>query len=43
VLVEEKLCENSQRLGEVFRREISGMNSPIVQQVMLSVLQKLVD
>lgn len=33
VLVEEKLCENSLRLGEIFRREIRGFNSPIVQQV----------
>lgn len=33
VLVEEKLCENSQRLGEVFRGEIRGMDSPIVQEV----------
>jgi ornithine--oxo-acid transaminase len=33
VLVEEKLCENSQRLGEVFRREVQGFQSPIVQTV----------
>lgn len=33
VLVEEKLCENSERMGEVFRREVRGMNSPIVQEV----------
>lgn len=33
VLVEEGMCENSQRLGEVFRREIRGMQSPIIQEV----------
>jgi ornithine--oxo-acid transaminase len=33
VLVDEKLAENSERLGEVMRNEIRGFNSPIIKEV----------
>ncbi len=33
VLVEENLAENAQKQGERFRKELRGLNSPIVQEV----------
>jgi len=33
VLVEENLAENAQKQGERFRKELRGLNSPIIQEV----------
>jgi hypothetical protein len=33
VLVDEKLAENAARLGPIFRRELEGIGSPLIQQV----------
>ena len=32
VLVEEKLAENAARLGPIFRQEVLGFGSPLIQQ-----------
>merc|ERR1712000_305589 len=33
VLVDEKLAERSEKLGEVFRKEVRGFGSPIIKEV----------
>jgi ornithine--oxo-acid transaminase len=33
VIKEEKLAENAQRLGEILRKELRALNSPIIKQV----------
>jgi len=33
VLIDEKLCERAETLGEMFRSEIAALKSPLVKQV----------
>ena len=38
MLLDEKLAENAERLGHIFRRELLAMGSPLVQQARCAAL-----